>query len=50
MEHDINEQKHQEIQISPIEDLMREHGVLKRILLIYNCSKFTTNKILIFIL
>ena len=36
MEFDIDEKGDQEKQISPIEDLMREHGVLKRILLIYS--------------
>lgn len=32
----MNKAESQERQISPIEDLMREHGVLKRILLIYS--------------
>jgi hypothetical protein len=32
---DYNRNSNQEIEISPIEDLMREHGVLHRILLIY---------------
>src|SRR4029078_9433375 len=30
-----NEQGNQEEEVSPAEDLMREHGVLKRILLVY---------------
>ncbi|KXL53870.1 hypothetical protein CLNEO_10960 [Anaerotignum neopropionicum] len=35
MEFDSDKHENQEIEISPIEDLMREHGVLHRILLIY---------------
>jgi hypothetical protein len=35
------ETKEKEKEISPAEDLMREHGVLKRVLLIYSLSKFT---------
>lgn len=31
----INRLNRQEVQISPVEDLMREHGILHRILLIY---------------
>ncbi len=36
MESKLNKNENQEIEISPIEDLMREHGVLHRILLIYS--------------
>ncbi|OGO90096.1 MAG: hypothetical protein A2Y17_01140 [Clostridiales bacterium GWF2_38_85] len=35
MDLDSNKHENQEMQISPVEDLMREHGVLHRVLLIY---------------
>jgi len=34
--------KDQEEEVSPAEDLMREHGILKRVLGIYDLGQFTS--------